>query len=391
MSENHDQESHNSIRILATECETILQNLIDSETQRAAKGLFEEYLQRLSTWAAYLGIFARPSQCLDHRLSNAIDIQDLVLRGLDSLGRSLTSKERQGTARPGPELGSLRKPVLNYGASVQIRNRSLAPPTSLSPCKFWQHLNAGASNLDLNKTTSIAIHRSSYPPPPKPQRQEPRLCEWCGEPLKGRDMDPVDWRQHVDNDLKPYICLAEHCTIAVGYPSFREWSSHMQQHNEFCESRSEGNTKKRKTKRHQFNVTEIFSSTEDEEDQSHKANNHESMTRHIAAHLQTLMFLTLRVISMQKGLGSEDEDAAESNAGTNDVQDYQVSRHLDEPPSFEDVNHQSELPWLPAAETYSFHFDTQERTVVRYPTLLAIKIRLDLLMTAAATQFPDGN
>ncbi|EMT64893.1 hypothetical protein FOC4_g10007590 [Fusarium odoratissimum] len=80
------------------------------------------------------------------------------------------------------------------------------------------------------------------------------------------------------------------------------------------ESRSEGNTKKRKTKRHQFNVTEIFSSTEDEEDQSHKANNHESMTRHIAAHLQTLMFLTLRVISMQKGLGSEDEDAAESNA-----------------------------------------------------------------------------
>jgi len=91
MSENHDQESHNSIRILAKECETILQNLIDSETQRAAKGLFEEYLQRLSTWAAYLGVFARPSQCLDHRLSNAIDVQDLVLRGLDSLGRSLTS------------------------------------------------------------------------------------------------------------------------------------------------------------------------------------------------------------------------------------------------------------------------------------------------------------
>ncbi|ENH65701.1 hypothetical protein FOC1_g10001674 [Fusarium oxysporum f. sp. cubense race 1] len=81
------------------------------------------------------------------------------------------------------------------------------------------------------------------------------------------------------------------------------------------ESRSEGNTKKRKTKRHQFNATEIFSSSEDEEDQSPKANNHESMTRHIAAHLQTLMLLTLRVIAMQKGLGSEEEDAAESNAG----------------------------------------------------------------------------
>ncbi|KAH7190039.1 hypothetical protein BKA60DRAFT_586652 [Fusarium oxysporum] len=394
----------------------------------------------------------------------------LAARHVEQRSLPTTSEERQGTARPGPELGSLRKPILNYGASVQIRNRSLAPPTSLSPSKFWQHLNAGASNLDLNKTTSIAIHRSSYPPPPKPQRQEPRLCEWCGEPLKGRDMDPVHWRQHVDNDLKPYICLAEHCTIAVGYPSFREWSSHMQQHNEFwyrtayspatyvcplcinntspfanrddllqhltsehqsdtfdcgqlsmiagqsqgikerpynecllcgfvvenegqkdvpskrqSESRSEGNTKKRKTKPHQFNVTEIFSSSEDEEDQSHKANNHESMTRHIAAHLQTLMFLTLRVISMQKGLGSEDEDAAESNAGTNDVQDYQVSHHLGEPPSFEDVNHQSELPWLPAAEIYSFHFDTQERTVVRYPTLGCE----DIIDTSI--QFPDSS
>ncbi|KAK2688412.1 hypothetical protein QWA68_012334 [Fusarium oxysporum] len=499
MSGNHNRESHDSIRILAIECETLLQSLTDIGAQTEAKGLFEDYLQRLSTWAAYLGVFARPSQCLDHRLSNAIDIKDLVLRGLDSLGRSLTSisqnkyqfastdiderqaslysneddllevedaleqlfrlataikrssrktieqrasefsqivelkpinrlfkrtieclypkidqslqdllstsmsdrfakimflgnrqailaarhleqrslpiisEERQSIAVLGPDLGSLKKPILNYGPSVQTRNRSLAPPTSLSPSKVRQHLKAGVPNLDLHNTTSIAMHRSSYPPPPKPQRQEPRLCEWCGEPLNSRHMDPSYWRQHVDNDLKPYICLAEHCTIALGYPSFREWSSHMQQHNEFwyrtayspatyvcplcinntspfdkrdellqhltsehqsdsfdrgqlsmiagqsqgikerpndecllcglvvknesqnyvpskrqSESRSEGNTKKRKTKRHQFNATEIFSSSEDEEDQSPKANNHESMNRHIAAHLQTL-------------------------------------------------------------------------------------------------------
>lgn len=91
MSGDHNRESHDAIRILAMECETLLQSLVDSSAQIKEKGLFEDYLQRLSTWAAYLGVFARPSQCLDHRLSNATDIQDLVLRGLDSLGRSLTS------------------------------------------------------------------------------------------------------------------------------------------------------------------------------------------------------------------------------------------------------------------------------------------------------------
>jgi hypothetical protein len=91
MSGNHNRESHDTIRLLAMECETLLQSLIDNSPETSKKGLFEDYLQRLSTWAAYLGVFARPSQCLDHRLSDAIDIQDLILRSLDSIGISLTS------------------------------------------------------------------------------------------------------------------------------------------------------------------------------------------------------------------------------------------------------------------------------------------------------------
>ncbi|KAF5598605.1 hypothetical protein FPCIR_2902 [Fusarium pseudocircinatum] len=378
----------------------------------------------------------------------------LAARHVEQRSLPTISEERQDTARPGPKPGSLEKSMLNYSPPVQTRNRSLATPTSLSPSKLWQHLNVGVSNLDLNKTTSIGIYRRSYPPPPEPQRQEPRLCEWCGEPFKSRDMDPVHWRQHIDNDLKPYICLAEHCTIAVGYSSFREWSSHMQQHSEtwyrtvyspatylcplcidnmssfasrdellqhltsehqsgtlddgrlsiiagqsqgikerpkdeclLCgfvvenegqtgvpskrqgESRSEGKTKKQKTERRQATLTETFSSSKEEEGPNHEAINHESMARHIAAHLQTLMFLTLRVILTQKDLGSEDEDAAESHTRTNDVQDYQSSHDLDDPPSSEDASHRLESPWLPAAETFSFNFDIQERAVFRYPTI----------------------
>ncbi|CVL02542.1 uncharacterized protein FMAN_00048 [Fusarium mangiferae] len=596
------------------ECETLLQNLIDSGSQTAEKGLFEDYLQRLSTWAAYLGVFARPSQCLDHRLSNAIDIQDLVLRGLDSLGRSLTSglsidfragwpgadclsivsqnkyqsastdadegqvslsgieeelleiedtleqlyrlataiksssrktieqrasefaqkvelkpinklfirtieclypqidqslqdrlstsmsdrfakimflgtrqatlaarhneqhyspaisEDRQNSVLPKPNLGALQEPRLSYSPSVQTRDQSLAPLTSLSPSKFWPHLNnLGPSILNRNKTTSVSIHRSSYPLPPKPQRQELRLCEWCGEPLKSLDMDPAHWRKHVDNDLRPYICLAEDCTNAVGYPSFRQWSSHMQQHDEFwyrtvyspvkyvcplcvntmssfehrvelfqhvtsmhesdafdsrqlslianqsqgirerpvdecplcglaveresqkedvpskreSDSWSEGSRKKLKAGQQQ--PIPAATSSNDQENQSHETNNHESMALHIASHLQTLMFLTLRVISMQRDMGSEDEDVVGSNIGTDDFHDHQDEQHVNDPLSFEDDSPQLENSWLPAAEVHSFEFGPLQRTVFKYPMLRCE----DILDTSI--EFPDSS
>ncbi|KAG5751771.1 hypothetical protein H9Q72_008452 [Fusarium xylarioides] len=135
------------------------------------------------------------------------------------------------------------------------------------------------------------------------------------------------------------------------------------------ESRREGKMKKRKTKRDQFNPTVAFSSSSDEEDRCYEANNHESMTHHIAAHLQTLMFLTLRVLEMQKDMGSENEDVAGSNIGTVDNRDYQDSQYLDDPLSFEDESSQSELIWLPAVEAYSFNFDRQQHQVLRYPVL----------------------
>jgi hypothetical protein len=51
--------------------------------------LFAEFQQRFSIWAAHLGVFAQKSQCLDTRLRNLPDLQDLVARLLDILRRSL--------------------------------------------------------------------------------------------------------------------------------------------------------------------------------------------------------------------------------------------------------------------------------------------------------------
>ncbi|CAN9227358.1 unnamed protein product [Alternaria alternata] len=52
--------------------------------------LLEEYEQRFTAWADYLGVFAKRSISLDRRLQHHPDIQDLVVRLLDILKTNLT-------------------------------------------------------------------------------------------------------------------------------------------------------------------------------------------------------------------------------------------------------------------------------------------------------------
>lgn len=78
---------------LAYECESqfeeLLQALEKINPDSSIVELCSEYQQRFAIWTAYIGVFARKSQCLDARLRNFPDLQDLVARLLDILRRSL--------------------------------------------------------------------------------------------------------------------------------------------------------------------------------------------------------------------------------------------------------------------------------------------------------------
>lgn len=78
---------------LAYECESqfeeLLQALEKINPDSSIVELCSDYQQRFAIWTAYLGVFARKSQCLDTRLRNFPDLQDLVARLLDILRRSL--------------------------------------------------------------------------------------------------------------------------------------------------------------------------------------------------------------------------------------------------------------------------------------------------------------
>ncbi|KAL7921713.1 hypothetical protein ACQKWADRAFT_321286 [Trichoderma austrokoningii] len=78
---------------LACECEDLFEQLQKALPRAKPKASdieqCTEFQQRFSIWAAYLGVFAQKSQCLDTRLRNFPDLQDLATRLLDILRCSL--------------------------------------------------------------------------------------------------------------------------------------------------------------------------------------------------------------------------------------------------------------------------------------------------------------
>jgi len=91
-----DSEQDESIYRLAVECEKLFNQRIDEQQLQESSpygigisSLLTELRGRFLTWAAHLGVFAKKSLCLDRRLSNLPDLQDLVVRLLDTLRRML--------------------------------------------------------------------------------------------------------------------------------------------------------------------------------------------------------------------------------------------------------------------------------------------------------------
>ncbi|KAH7153735.1 WD40-repeat-containing domain protein [Fusarium sp. MPI-SDFR-AT-0072] len=91
-----DSEQDESIYRLAYECEKLFnQRIAEQELQESSQynigtsPLLTELRHRFITWAAHLGVFAKKSLCLDRRLINLPDLQDLVVRLLDTLRRML--------------------------------------------------------------------------------------------------------------------------------------------------------------------------------------------------------------------------------------------------------------------------------------------------------------
>lgn len=88
-----DHSDEDTIYRLACECEgrfDQIKDIVDKQEPGTAVGqLCTEFQERFAVWTAHLGVFSRKSQCLDRQLRDLPDLQDLAVRLLDVLRRSL--------------------------------------------------------------------------------------------------------------------------------------------------------------------------------------------------------------------------------------------------------------------------------------------------------------
>ncbi|KAI3322336.1 hypothetical protein HD806DRAFT_122479 [Xylariaceae sp. AK1471] len=107
-------------------------------------------------------------------------------------------------------------------------------PDPQAPVLKHLHLHKRPALTSVISTISIAPGDSfEYPQPPKIKENETRIqCPYCLMPLdlgKPKSREIKDWRRHVDEDLRPYVCLFPECAEALMFFTHRhEWESHME-------------------------------------------------------------------------------------------------------------------------------------------------------------------
>ncbi|KAL8349221.1 hypothetical protein RB598_004872 [Gaeumannomyces tritici] len=96
------------------------------------------------------------------------------------------------------------------------------------------------SNVPIRRragASTVLGSKARFPKPPKLQGGESSLpCPLCRKIFPGTSFeDVVWWRQHVNDDLTPFVCLVELCSESCRYASRAEWKAHTtQHHDDFC-------------------------------------------------------------------------------------------------------------------------------------------------------------
>ncbi|OBT39283.1 hypothetical protein VE00_10598 [Pseudogymnoascus sp. WSF 3629] len=93
------------------------------------------------------------------------------------------------------------------------------------------HLKAGPSRSTTSMGSSIRNPDIVYPDMPQISGSSGRCtCPYCAKPLVAEKLQKYNnyWKDHIDEDLRPYVCLSEECTSPfLFFVHMHEWLDHM--------------------------------------------------------------------------------------------------------------------------------------------------------------------
>ncbi|KEY69191.1 hypothetical protein S7711_01650 [Stachybotrys chartarum IBT 7711] len=138
---------------------------------------------------------------------NGSDISSTQPLGM-ARGKNKLSRKLQNTIEP------LRSSVVSEYAPTSLDSREARSK--------WRRRLLGVSGE--KKTKSILSRQVDYP---RPSKDAP-ICEWCFSPVPEDELEGEKWRQHVNDDHKPYVCISEDCAESTPrYASSADWFQHM--------------------------------------------------------------------------------------------------------------------------------------------------------------------
>ncbi|PGH17688.1 hypothetical protein AJ79_01050 [Helicocarpus griseus UAMH5409] len=104
------------------------------------------------------------------------------------------------------------------------RNLPPAGPTSVDSQEYRVRLRKMLSSSIKSKTMSILANHADYPQPAKGTL----TCEWCFCPIAASSLEKANWRQHVNEDHEPYVCISEKCSESLPrFATSTQWFRHM--------------------------------------------------------------------------------------------------------------------------------------------------------------------
>ncbi|KAF6810499.1 protein kinase [Colletotrichum sojae] len=178
--------------------------------------------------------------------------------------------------------------------------------TPLNPSEYERQKEV-VERSSAASTASVGATDVKYPRPPCPEEASARYtqCPYCFKNI-GRNvyMNRQNWRKHVDEDLKPFVCISEQCNdTVVGFAKYSTWRKHMEddhgenwiqyahtmqppQCNESCLEDETPNTKDQQIYLANEKAAATSNSWKVIKQRTHK---------HIAAHLQTLCYQTIDI------------------------------------------------------------------------------------------------
>ncbi|RSL44910.1 hypothetical protein CEP53_011015 [Fusarium sp. AF-6] len=99
-------------------------------------------------------------------------------------------------------------------------------PTTIDTREAASRLGRLTRPSTRRNTSSVLVSQVDYPEP----AEDSDTCDWCFRPLPEDTFEGDNWRQHVNEDHRPFVCISDECMKSSFLPRFStssKWFQHM--------------------------------------------------------------------------------------------------------------------------------------------------------------------